>query len=205
MILTRKNFDVNWSSLRVPMDESWLSLTERPGWLRLRGRESLHSLFDQSLVAKRLQSFRCSAETCVEFSPAHFTQMAGLICSYDTRQHFYLRITHDEKRGKILGIVLTDDGAYDELHESDIEINDWPQCHLRAEIDRAQLHFYASRDGANWQMIGPVLEAWKLSDDYGSTLRFTGAMVGLCAQDIGGTRAHADFDYFTMQNLSEAR
>ncbi|MFX8347329.1 hypothetical protein ABTL51_20650, partial [Acinetobacter baumannii] len=31
------------NSLRVPVDESWLSLTERPGWLRLKGRESLMS------------------------------------------------------------------------------------------------------------------------------------------------------------------
>jgi xylan 1,4-beta-xylosidase len=41
-----------------------------------------------------------------------------------------------------------------------------------------------------------VLDASKLSDDYGGALRFTGAMVGLCAQDVGGTRAVADFDYF---------
>jgi xylan 1,4-beta-xylosidase len=36
--------DLRWSSLRVPVDASWLSLAERPGWLRLRGRDSMHSL-----------------------------------------------------------------------------------------------------------------------------------------------------------------
>jgi xylan 1,4-beta-xylosidase len=195
-----ETLDVNWSSLRDPVDDSWLSLTERPGWLRLCGRDSLFSLFHQSLVAKRLTSFRCTVETCVEFEPDHFTQMAGLICYYDTRQHYYLRITHDEARGKVLGIVLTDDGAYDELLDSQIAIAGWQRVFLRAKIDHERLQFSASPDGEAWQDVGAALEMAKLSDDYGSTLRFTGAMIGLCAQDVGGTFKHADFDYFTLRS-----
>jgi xylan 1,4-beta-xylosidase len=42
----------------------------------------------------------------------------------------------------------------------------------------------------------------KLSDDCGSTLRFTGAMVGICAQDLGGTYQPADFDYFELKDLT---
>ncbi len=181
--------DARWSWLRAPVD---MSLTERPGWLRLRGRESLFSLFEQSLIARRLQSFRCRVETCLEFHPTHFTQMAGLVCYYDTRMHYYLRVTE----GGQLGIVLTDDGRYDEL--GDITVN-WPRYFLRAEIDYERLQFSASPDGRNWQAVGPVLDATKLSDDYGQGLHFTGAFVGLCAQDLGGTRAVADFDYFEMK------
>jgi xylan 1,4-beta-xylosidase len=191
-----EKLDLRWSSLRVPADDSWLSLAARRGWLRLRGRDSLFSLFTQSLIARRVQHFQFSAETCLEFSPTHFTQMAGLICYYDTRQHFYLRVTHDEKLGKVLGIVLTDNGAYDELTESQIVINDWKQIFLRAEIDFQNLQFSASPDGQSWRNIGPVLDFSKLSDDYGSTLRFTGSMAGVCAQDLGGTHTVADFDYF---------
>jgi len=190
------NLDVRWSSLRQPVSESWLSLAERRGWLRLRGGDSLFSLFRQSLLARRVQHFQFIAETCLEFSPTHFTQMAGLICYYDTRQHFYLRVTHEEKAGKVLGIVLTDDGAYDELADSQIVINGWKLIYLRATVDNERLQFRASPDGETWRNIGPVLDMSKLSDDYGSTLRFTGAMVGMCAQDIGGTHAVADFDYF---------
>lgn len=192
------SLDVSWSSLRDPVSEKWLSLTERPGWLRLRGRDSMSSLFFQSLLAKRLTAFRCAVETCLEFEPDHFTQMAGLICYYDTRQYSYLRITHDEVLGKVLGIVLSDDGVYDELLDSQIAIGDWRQAFLRAEIDGQKLQFRASPDGQVWQDVGPALDMAKLSDDFGSTLRFTGAMVGLCAQDVGGTFKHADFDYFQM-------
>lgn len=190
-----------WTALRGPIDKSWLSLGERPGWLRLRGRESVHSLFDQSLVAQRLTSVCCIAETCVEFSPTHFTQMAGLMCWYDTRTHFYLRIAHDEKLGRVLGIALTDDGVYDELAASQIAIDDWPRAYLRATIRGGQLQFDASPDGAAWRNIGPVLDASKLSDDYGTGLHFTGAFAGLCAQDLGGTLMAADFDYFSLMTL----
>jgi xylan 1,4-beta-xylosidase len=188
--------DVHWSSLRVPADESWLSLTERRGWLRLRGRDSQHSLFDQSLVARRVQHFKYTAETCLEFVTENFMQSAGLICYYDTRTHFYLRATRDESRGKILGIALTDDGSYDELSAADLVVNDWKQIFLRAEVDFQKLQFSASPDGKSWQGIGPVLDASKLSDDYGAGLHFTGSMVGLCAQDVSGAKRHADFDYF---------
>ena len=190
--------DPSWSSLRVPADDSWLSLSACPGWLRLTGRDSLHSFFDQSLVAKRLQGFQVVAETCLDFEPVHFTQSAGLICHYNTRMHYYLRVTFDEIEGKVLGIILTDNGNYDEL-DGQLAINDWTKVFLRAEIQRESLRFSASSDGAEWQPVGPVLDASKLSDDYAQG--FTGAMIGLCAQDLSGNRLHADFDYFELTPL----
>lgn len=127
-------------------------------------------------------------------------QSAGLICFYDTRTHYYLRVTRDERRGIFLGITLTDDGAYEELAAGEIEANDWKQFYLRAAVDHENLQFSASPDGDQWRNIGPVLNASKLSDDYGAGLHFTGAMVGLCAQDLSGAKLHADFDYFDYED-----
>lgn len=194
--------DLSWATLRGPAQESWLSLRDRPGWLRLRGRESTFSLYHQSLIARRVQYSRCQAETCVDFTPCHFTQMAGLIVYYDTRTHYYLRITHHEALGRILGVVLTDDGAYDELLDTTLVISEWPCAYLRAVIDGPSLQFSASPDRVAWQNIGPCLDAWKISDDYGSQLHFTGAMIGVCVQDLNGTSRHADFDYFALKKLN---
>lgn len=188
----------NWLSLRVPMDESWCSLKARPGWLRLFGRESQTSLFDQSLVVKRLTSLHTTVETCLELEPDDFMQAAGLICMYDVRTHYYLRVSYDEQLGKVLGIFVGDDGNYDELTQVQISIREWSKCYLRAVLDEEKLQFSASPDGKNWQKIGPILDASKLSDDYGTGLHFTGAMIGLCVQDIRGHRRHADFDYFEV-------
>lgn len=195
------NLSEHWSTLRVMADSTWLSTTERPGWLRLQGRECPSSLHEQSVVARRLQSFHAIAETRVDFNPTRFSQMAGLVAWYDTKMFFYLRISHDEQLGKILGIVQMDDGVYDELDDSKIVINDWLEMHLRAEIHGAGLQFSASRDAVTWQSVGPVLDASKLSDEYASGLHFTGAFVGLAAHDVAGQRAFADFDYFTLREI----
>lgn len=191
------SLDVRWSSLRVPVDDTWLSLSHRPGWLRLAGRDSVHSLFEQSLVARRLQTVRATATTCLEFEPVHFTQMAGLICYYNTRMHYYLRVTHDEDEGRVIGIMLTDNGTYDELDR--VAVNGWKQVFMRAEIDREQLQFSVSRDGVAWRSVGPVLDFSKISDDWAQG--FTGAMIGLCAQDLSGNRMPADFDFFELKAL----
>jgi xylan 1,4-beta-xylosidase len=195
-----RHLSPEWASLRVPVDPTWASLEERPGWLRLAGRESLFSLHDQSLLAQRLQNFRVRVETRVDFHPTNFMQSAGLICYYDTRGHYYLRVTRDEEKGRILGIVQTDEAIYQELEDAQIAIDDWGDIFLRAEIDHAKLQFFASADALEWITVGPVLDMTKLSDDYGTGFRFTGAFCGICAQDLGGTRLHADFDFFSMQH-----
>ncbi|PTY04980.1 glycoside hydrolase 43 family protein [Opitutaceae bacterium EW11] len=195
----RATLSASWQTLRVPAEESWLSLTQRPGWLRLVGRECPNSLWEQSLVAKRLQSFQATAETRLDFAPTRFTQMAGLVCWYDTRTHFFLRVTHDEQRGRVVGVSLSDDGNYDELPDGVLPVASWHSVYLRAEIDRSLLVFSASPDGSAWRQVGPALDASKLSDDYGYGLHFTGAMIGLAVYDLNGTRLAADFDYFTLR------
>ena len=94
-----------------------------------------------------------------------------------------------------------DDGAYDEL--GDLAISDWPAIYLRAEINYADLQFHASKDAIDWQPIGPLLDASKLSDDYGQGWHFTGAFIGLAVQDIATQSATADFDYFALRTNRE--
>jgi xylan 1,4-beta-xylosidase len=189
-----------WQSLRVPIDDSWLSLTDRPGWLRVRGRESQHSVFEQSLIAQRLTRLPIAIQTSMQFDPQNFMQSAGLILYYDTRNHYYLRMTHDESEGKVLLLTVTDDGNYSEPGPPLI-INDWEQCFLRAAVGDERTQFWASPDAVEWLPVGPPLDTTKLSDDYGSGLKFTGTMIGICCQDLAGTRAIADFDYFAVKTV----
>jgi xylan 1,4-beta-xylosidase len=44
--------------------------------------------------------------------------------------------------------------------------------------------------------IGPELNALQLSDDHGGALRFTGAFVGVAAQDLRDRSFTADFTDF---------
>src|SRR5205085_3645146 len=79
-----------------PYPEELFSLSERPGHLRLYGRESPGSLFRQALVARRQQAHCYSAGTSVEFEPEYSHQMAGLICYYNGLKFHYLHVSHDD-------------------------------------------------------------------------------------------------------------
>lgn len=197
----RDDFDgtqlnIHFQTLRIPLGADALSLTERPGFLRLKGSESLRSKHHQSLIARRQQAFCYTATTCVEFEPTHFKQQAGLVCIYDTENYYYLRISHDETDGKTLGILTSDNNTIDYPLEQEVVIEGWQRCFLQVRVDYDRLQFEYSQDGADWKPIGPVFDDSKLSDEYCREGCFTGAFVGLCCQDMTGARRHADFDFF---------
>jgi xylan 1,4-beta-xylosidase len=189
--------NIHFQTLRVPLDEDSMSLKERPGYLRLKGRESLGSRFNQSLVARRQQAFRYTAVTAVEFEPETFQQMAGLVAIYDDSNYFYLNITYHEEMGKILDILVCDAGVFNEPLREKLPVNGWTRCYLKADADYHLLRFSYSADEKEWIDIGPVFDASILSDEYTEPNRFTGAFVGLCCQDLSGQRKHADFDFFS--------
>lgn len=188
----------HFQSLRRPVDESWLSLTANPGALRLYGEEPTTSNFRQSLIARRVQAFSIRAETCVEFDPESFKQMAGLVAYYDTRNHYYLRITHYEDTGRCIGIIRTDAGETGEVLEAETRLPAEGPVYLAVTIDHAELQFSYSLDGEDWTPIGSIFDSTILSDDY-FTLGFTGAFIGICAQDLTGQGKYADFDYFSYE------
>ncbi len=197
----------HFNSLRVPIDSSWLSLTDRPGFLRLYGRESMSSLHHQSLVARRLQGFRAEAETVVEFSPTSFQQMAGLIAYYNTRNYAYLRVTHDEAAGRVLGVAACDRGVYSEDPEQ-VSLGSATRVWLRVKFDLDRFRFWYALAPDDWRPIGAELPMALLSDEHAShfehglvaiSVGFTGAFVGLACQDLSGARLPADFDSFSYR------
>ena len=94
----------------MPLAKEDMSLTERPGHLRLYGRDRLSSLFNQSHVARRWQSFEFEVETKVDFHPVSFQQAAGLTLYYNTDNWFFLNVTHDEELGRIVQLSNIDRG-----------------------------------------------------------------------------------------------
>ena len=106
----KKELAPEYHSLRIPADE-FISLEARPSWLRLYGQESISSTFRQSLIARRVQNFRFYTETCLEFSPDNFQQMAGLILRYNEKNQYYLRLSRDEQSSNnTLGIIIFKEG-----------------------------------------------------------------------------------------------
>ncbi len=185
----------HYQTLRDLAHESWLSLDERPGYLRLRGRDSPQSLHRQSVLGRRVQALRCRFETCLEFQPNTFQQLAGLMAIYDDQNFYYARLSFDENIGPSLGLLASKNGKLEDvLAALPVAAR---RVHLRAEFDLDELRFWYSEDGVRFRELGGVLDATTLSDEHTSLgLGFTGAFVALAAHDVSGRGSYADFDYF---------
>jgi xylan 1,4-beta-xylosidase len=195
--------DFQW--LRSPWPEELFSLTERPGHLRLYGRETLGSLFRQALVARRQQSHCFSAATAIDFEPDKFQQMAGLVCYYNGSKFHYLYISHDAALGKHIRVMsCLPDQLQSDVFTAPIAIPSGVPVHLRVEVDLERLHFAYRVDGRDWCWLPGHLDASILSDEAAApgSPNFTGAFVGMCCQDVAGTRRAADFDYFEYRERS---
>jgi xylan 1,4-beta-xylosidase len=190
-------------SLRVPLGR-FASLSERPGWLRLYGRESIMSLHEQTLVARRWQSFSFRAETRMDFKPGSFQQMAGLALFYNTENFFCLYKSARFSDGlPSLSLMVCEHGEakFDVEEELAPEGEIW----LSAEVEREEARFGYSLDGKSWRPIGSALSASHLSDDHigARHLVFTGAMIALCCQDLNDRTAYADFDYLDYRERQQ--
>ena len=197
--------DFQW--LRTPWPEELFSLTARPGFLRLFGRETIGSLFRQSLVARRQQSHCFSAATVVEFEPEHFQEAAGLVCYYNSVKFHYLYVSHDETLGKHLRVMsCVPDSPQTDAFTPPIPIPADKPVHLRVEIDFERLYFAYRVEGVDkdWRWLPQEFDASILSDEACApgTPNFTGAFVGVACQDMSGTARPADFDFFEYRERS---
>jgi xylan 1,4-beta-xylosidase len=192
---------IHFQWLRTPWPEEIFSLTARPGFLRLFGRETIGSLFKQSLVARRQQTHCLSAATVVEFEPEHFQQSAGLVCYYNSAKFHYFFISCDETFGKHLRVMsCLPDSTQTDAFTPQIAIPVGKPVHLRVEIDYERLHFAYRVEGVDkdWHWFPQQFDASILSDEATAPgqANFTGAFIGMACQDMAGTSRHADFDFF---------
>lgn len=193
-----KALSLDYQSLRIPMDEHYLSLSARPGWLRMYGRSGLSSRFSQTLIARRMREYCMEASACVEFEPEVFKQMAGLIFLYDCDNYLYLHISRDEDVGKCITLLKVENKKYEYLTDY-IPVREKEALYLKMETRNAITRFYYGYSEKDWQEIGPLINASFLSDEACGEGWFTGAMIGICCQDMTGVGRYADFDWFEVK------
>jgi len=198
-------WDFQW--LRTPQPERILSLAERPGHLRLFGRESIGSWFEQALVARRQEHHSFRAETTVDFTPETYQQVAGLTHYYNRHKFHALVVTLHERLGRVVTIFScpgdfphgrmvfpVDSGAA--VPEGSLD--------LAMEIKENDLQFYwRTASGGSWAAVGPLLDAGVISDEGGRGEHgsFTGAFAGMVAFDTSGRGRPADFSHFTYERI----
>ena len=150
-------------------------------------------------MARRQAEWRFTVETKIDFNPANFQQSAGLIHYYNSTKFHYLHISTDDVGKAMIQILsVVPDEARPCITSPAIPINRGPVC-LRLVVDHETMRFsYRMAYEDDWHDVPGDLDASMLSDE--ATLphlpNFTGTFVGMACQDMAGTGAVADFDYF---------
>lgn len=193
--------DFQW--LRTPETDR-IFKTEN-GKLRLFGRESIGSWFEQALVARRQTHFSYDAETVVDFKATDERTMAGLTAYYSRYNFFYLAVTaHADGQRELL--IMSSEMSWPDgklrFPADPVQIPNTGKVKLALTIRGRALQFFYAIEGQDLQAIGPVFDASILSDECGGHQAhgsFTGAFVGVAAHDLNGTASPADFDYFVYR------
>lgn len=189
--------DIRWQFLRVPLSSTDYSLTDHPGRLCLYGGNGLGSRFKQSFIAQRLTETTAEIETLVDFHPCYFKQMAGLILYYDNDNYLYLHLTYDEDLGKVITLLKAENKRYTSPFGY-IPVPANTPILMKLSLKQGYASFSWSADDIR-HTLGVPLDASFLSDEACNEGWFTGAMVGLCCQDLSGGRKRAEFMSFQMR------
>jgi xylan 1,4-beta-xylosidase len=202
----RPALGVNWSTLRRPATEEWVSLTARPGFLRITGGQSPMSRHRPSLVARRVVARTGEFDAVLEFAPRNYRQLAGITAYYNTKNWYYLNVTAEDDGTPVLGLLTCDSGTVRAVPEARVEVAGLRRLGLKLRLEGEKLSFaYATepdRAEPEWTAVGPSFDATTLSDEYAARVvagepeawGFTGAFVGLWVQDLGAEGGFADYD-----------
>lgn len=193
----------NWQTLRVPFDKIG-SLKERKGYVRLYGKDSLVSTFEQGTIGTRWRHFNFTVTVKMAFNPSHFQQSAGIACYYNTQNFTYLNLSRDiDTNEKKLSIWQVESGVLTTHFVDNDKIildENCQEIFFKVVVNQRTYHYEYSFDNKEFKKIPLVFDATKLSDDFilGRGF-FTGAFVCLHCENLSSDTCFADFTDFNYQ------
>lgn len=183
----------HWVRLRNP-EQTQYSLSDRPGWLRMRGTAAtLLENASPTCVLRRQTAYQCRAATLVDFVPQAGTDEAGLAVFMNNEHHYTMRV------------VLRGSRRCVELHRQvgDLRMVSAPQevppgaVELGFSADENHYHFYWAAESGERQPLGNARTRYLSTEVAGG---FTGVMVGLYATgNARPSESPADFDWFDYE------
>jgi xylan 1,4-beta-xylosidase len=193
--LTAAELPMDFQWLRTPYPERIFQMTG--AGLRLIGRESLGSWFEQALVARRQDEAVYEANTTVLADPPNWQRAAGLTTYYNRHKFHAALITHEPGVGRCARVVSCAGDVSEALAFSAPVALPEGEITLSVRIDHARQQFYWQGAGEA-VALGQELDASVISDEggVGEHGSFTGAFVGMVAYDLTGQAWSADFTRF---------
>lgn len=179
-----------WNFLRTPR-EDFYSLTERPGYLRLRLRpQELSEQSNPSFVGRRQQHINFTAETVMEFTPHSENECAGLVLIQNNDFHFRFIVGYESE--PVIRLIKRSHGQDEILASQSIPTGYYI---LKITAHEQSYNFYFSIDGL-WHTLAENVDGRILSTPVAGG--FVGAYIAMYASSNGlaGAANHADFDWF---------
>lgn len=181
--------NARWSWLR-PAASKW-SLTERPGYLRIKTDLGELNFNDtaRSIVLQRFATPNFDIRTALDWTPARNYHEAGLVI-YQESNH-YVKLTVRYENGTRMLVLAKRKPGHDFSYyqETTVPAPPYPVMYLRLVRHDAQYTAYVSANGTNWTFFSSL-----------SAETMTTPRVGLGAWngniDLTDPGVNADFDWF---------
>lgn len=188
---------LEWNYINNPTTQNY-SLTERKGYLRLRGSEkSLSENPGVTFIGRRQQQFNFNAVTTIDFNPITNNEEAGITMYKDALHHYKLFI---RKIGKERELVLEYHIGTIKAIEKRIPLN---KGTVKLSISGTPefYEFGFSQENKSITTLGKVETKYISTETAGG---FTGAYIGLYATGNNAkSKATADFDNFIYKVVQQ--
>lgn len=162
--------------------------------LVIEGGNSLSSKYFVSYLARRQTSLKGSFEACMHFVPTDFNTRAGITNYYNYDNYFYAYLTRDDDGREYVQTLVMENKEPGESERIFIK-RDSDLIWFKVEFDNAVGRYYYSLDGKTWNAMGQEVDMRIISDEKINGSGFTGATLGMCAQDLGGQGSRAIVEY----------
>lgn len=189
--------DSKWNFIRTPKGEFY-SLTDRPGYLRLRTKpETIMEELNPSFVGRRQQHINFVVRTVMEFEPQTEFEVAGLVLVQNNNYQIRMECTRMNNRS-VIRLIKREAGEDRTWSVKDVRSK---KLFLKIEAYGQDYHFYFAEQPEKWQVLLEEVDGRILSTDVAGG--FVGTYIGMYASSNGTETANAaDFDYFEYVGLS---
>lgn len=184
---------LSWNYLRNP-DPSLYSLTERPGFLRLRGSaEGLDDVASPAWLGQRQRHFELRVAACLEFQPETEVEEAGLVVRMNEKHHYEIFVTLRDGRPSV--VLRRRIGSLQaELACQALPPSANVRLVLAIEANRDQYKFFYGSSETDLKFLGEGETRYLSTEVAGG---FTGVYFAMYASGNGAPCTNpADFDWF---------
>ncbi|MFC4402705.1 glycoside hydrolase family 43 protein [Gracilibacillus xinjiangensis] len=185
-----------WNFLRTPRGDFW-SLTERPGYLRLKAKkETMTEEENPAFVGRRQQHIDFMAQTVMEFVPKEENETAGLVLLQNHDYQIRMEVILEDNLSYIQ--LIRREAGKDELVAKQKMATE--KVYLKVEAEGQSYHFYYAETAFDWITLAVNVDGTILSTDKAGG--FIGAYMGMyCSANGKESNNYADFDWFEYQGI----